>query len=54
MEKLIDKIYQEREKISQEMENAQADGNSDLETLVGWEEALKWVIRQIKKEGGGK
>lgn len=50
MEGLVDKIYEEREKISQEMERAEQDTDSSLDTLIGWEEALKWVLRQIQKE----
>jgi hypothetical protein len=47
MEKVI---REELSKLRDEMNRAEQDGNSSLSLLVGWEEALKWVLRQMKKE----
>ncbi len=41
MREIIEKEY---EKVIDEIERAQADGNSDLAHLEGWEKALQWVL----------
>jgi hypothetical protein len=45
---LIDLIYAEKVKISEEYERA--DDSTQLGLLEGWDKALSWVVRQINKE----
>ena len=44
-----------KERVTRELEIVQReiDSDSDQEraTLEGWEEALKWVLNEIEKEG---
>lgn len=46
-----EKIIKELDKVRNEMERAEADGNSDLALLEGWEKALEWVLRLQEKKG---
>ena len=43
-----DKVIQELDKVRNEMERAEQDGNGDLALLEGWEKALEWVLRQYE------
>jgi hypothetical protein len=45
---LIELIYTERAKVAEEYERA--DDSTQLGLLEGWENALKWVIRQLNTE----
>jgi hypothetical protein len=45
-----DQVTKELAKVREEMERAEADGNSDLPLLEGWEKALEWTLRLIDKE----
>ena len=44
-----EKIERELKKVKDEIERASADGNSDLAHLEGWEQALRWALREVKK-----
>jgi hypothetical protein len=44
-----EKLEKELKKVKEEIERASADGNSDLAHLEGWEQALRWVLREVKK-----
>jgi hypothetical protein len=44
-----EKIEREFKKVKDEIERASADGNSDLAHLEGWEQALRWALREVKK-----
>jgi hypothetical protein len=46
---LKDKILKELDKLEGEQERAEADGNSDLALLEGWDKALKWVLKEIER-----
>lgn len=46
-----EKVEKELEKVREEMERAEQDGNSDLALLEGWEKALEWVLRQLEGSG---
>jgi hypothetical protein len=43
-------IEKEYRKVIDEMERAQADGNSDLAHLEGWQKALQWVLLLEEEE----
>lgn len=44
--KTENRINQEIEKIKEEIERAEADGNSLLPHLEGWGLALRWVLEE--------
>ena len=48
-----EKLEKELKKVRREMSRAEADGNSDLAFLRGWEDSLKWILKEIKKEKEG-
>jgi len=47
-EELMNLIYAEKAKISEEYERA--DDSTQLGLLEGWDKALSWVVRQLTKE----
>ena len=44
-----EKLEKELKKVRREMSRAEADGNSDLAFLRGWEDSLTWILKEIKK-----
>ena len=44
-----EKLEKELKKIRNEMRRAEADGNSDLAFLRGWEDSITWLLKEIKK-----
>ena len=44
-----EKLEKELKKVRGEMSRAEADGNSDLAFLRGWEDSLTWILKEIKK-----
>jgi hypothetical protein len=44
-----EKLEKELKKVRREMTRAEADGNSDLAFLRGWEDSLEWILKEMKK-----